>query len=225
MKKTRAILFDLDGVLVFTEPLKAEAHAATIKQFGGNVPASLYNSLIGQDHETVRGAFITASTLRIQPDKYTHLYREIYRRLLETDLKITPGSVELVRQLFVREYLLAVVTSTSKRAMQMILASAELARFFSAFVTSDDVSNKKPAADAYALALNRLKVSSNSAVAIEDSETGIDSAHKAGISVLAFRHSLNTSHDFSHADAVIDSLLDYQGIIQKIDYLLNSKSA
>ncbi len=222
MKEAKAVLFDLDGVLVLTESLKASAHAATIKRFGGDVPISFYSGLMGQSHEVVRGAFIEASAINIDPDAYTQVFREIYRELLRSDLKTTPGAEELVRRLAEAGYLLAVVSTTRKKTMEEILASTGLAHFFSVFVASDDVDNKKPAPDAYLLALNQLNISSNSAVVIEDSESGIRAAYNASLPVIALRHSFNTNHDFTHANVVVDSLLDSQPIIQAIETLLAS---
>ncbi len=225
VEKEKAILFDLDGVLVLTESLKALAHTATVKRFGGDIPISFYRDLMGQSHEAVRGAFIKASSINIDPVTYTQTFRETYQELLRNDLKTTPGAEELVRQLAEAGYLMAVVSSTRKKTMEGILSSTGLARFFSAFVGSDDVDKKKPAPDAYLLALRMLDVLPDSAVVIEDSESGVNAAHNAGLRVLALRHQFNASHDFTHASVIVDSLLDTQFTVRLITLLTTPVAA
>ncbi len=225
MKKRLGVLFDLDGVLVLTEPLKAEAHAAAVNRFGGYVSPSFYKNLMGQHHEAVRSAFLAFAGVSIDPERYSEVFREVYQELLESKLETTPGALELVRELADEGYLLAVVSSSREKTVKYILERTGLAEYFKACVSADDVAEKKPAPDAYLMALDRLDISSASAIAIEDSEAGVKAAVNARLPVLALRHSFNLSHDFTPAYAVLDSLLDCRAIIRMIDSLLDSAAA
>lgn len=220
MENNRVVLFDLDGVLVLTEHLKAEAHAAAIRHLGGDVSPSFYGHLMGQSHEAVRGAFLAAAHIRADPYEYTRFFRSKYRELLETRLEVVPGIVELLHTLTEKGYLLSVVSSSSSELMGEVLDRVALTRFFRVQVSADDVFRKKPAPDAYLKALDLLGVSPASAVVIEDSESGVQAAVNAGILVLAIRHSFNRGHNFANALAVFDLPLDAHAITQKIDTLL-----
>lgn len=220
MEKTRGVLFDLDGVLVLTEPLKAAAHVATVQGLGGDVPLSLYSELMGQSHNIVRRAFLTAAGLDVEPMTYTQTFRRIYHHLLQTQLERAPGAIELLTHLSSAGYKLAVVTSSSSQTLARILRQANLAAFFDARVSADDVAQRKPAPDAYLLALHLLNLSPTGAVVIEDSDTGIQAASMAGLRALAIRHSLNICHDLTQAYAIFDSLLN-SNLVRAIDTLLN----
>jgi len=220
LEKPHGVLFDLDGVLVLTEPLKAAAHVATIKELGGDAPLSLYSELMGKSHDTVRRAFLTAAGLDVEPVTYTQTFGRIYRHLLQTQLELAPGALELLTQLAGIGYKLAVVTSSSSQTLANILRQANLAAFFDAQVSADEVAQKKPAPDAYILALRLLNIPPTCAVVIEDSDTGIQAASAAGLHALAIRHSLNAHHDLTQAYAIFDSLQD-GNLIHTIDALLN----
>jgi phosphoglycolate phosphatase-like HAD superfamily hydrolase len=99
LKRACGILFDLDGVLVLSESLKAAAHVATIQEFGGDAPISLYSKLMGQSHEKVRSAFLATAGLDVELETYTQTFRKIYHQLLQSKLEIAPGAVELLQQL------------------------------------------------------------------------------------------------------------------------------
>jgi HAD superfamily hydrolase (TIGR01509 family) len=220
LKKTRGVLFDLDGVLVLTEPLKAAAHVATVKELGGDAPPSLYPELMGQSHDAVRRAFLAAAGLTAEPMTYTQTFGKIYHHLIQTQLELAPGAIELLKELAGTGYKLAVVTSSSSQTLANILRQADLAAFFDAQVSADDVAQKKPAPDAYVLALRLLNLPPTCAVVIEDSDTGIQAASAAGLRALAIRHSLNARHDLTQAYAVFDSLQD-SNLVHTIDALLS----
>jgi HAD superfamily hydrolase (TIGR01509 family) len=226
LKKTRAVLFDLDGVLVHTEHLKAQAHTVTVSQLGGpEISLSFYAEVLGRSHEEVRRAYLEEGGIEADPAEYTRIYRETYRQLTHTDLEVAEGVSDLLRRLVQRRYALAVVSSSDSQTVEDILSQIRLAQFFDVTVSADDVARKKPAPDAYLLALKRLSVSSDSAVVIEDSQSGIQAAVSAGTQVLAVYHGLNIHHDFSQARAVFDSLRDSRRVTQTVDRLLKPETS
>jgi beta-phosphoglucomutase-like phosphatase (HAD superfamily) len=83
-------------------------------------------------------------------------------------------------------------------------------------VTSDDVEYRKPAPDPYLKAMEMLLLTPASAIAIEDSQTGMRAATSAGLKVLAVRHAFNNGLDFSLAVRVLDSLLDTDVVLAAI---------
>lgn len=213
----RAVLFDMDGVLVQTESLKAEAHAAAANYFGGQVAPAFYATVMGQVVEVIRSAFLAAAEVTADPQQYLEIYHQTYQQLLQTKLAVTPGAVELLMQLKQRGYRLGLITSDHSSTMQEVLTRMNLLRFFATLVSRDDVTRSKPAPDAYLLALKRLAIPASAAVVIEDSEAGVQAAVSAGLRTLALRHSFNLRHDFSCAFQVIDSFCDPLLLIKMIE--------
>lgn len=212
----RAVLFDMDGVLAPTESLRGRAHQATVSHFGGSIPGSLYREIgVGKPHEQVRAEFIRCSGIAVSAEEYAGTFRKVLSESVY-GLCATPGIPRLLRTLRDRNYRLAVVSSSAQVEVGLTLCVTNLAGFFEVFVTGDDVVNKKPAPDAYLLALKRLEVERTFTVVIEDSEDGIRAALTAGLRVIGFRHEYNRGHDFCGVPE-INSFLDAGTVIRLIE--------
>lgn len=213
----RAVLFDMDGVLVRSDELKAAAHSETVKRLGGDVPPSFYQFHMGNSHAVVRAAFLAEAGLECDLSRYTELYHEIYRQLLETNLVVAPGARTLLQTLADRGFALAIVTSSRAWMMNQVLTQTGLGGFFQARISGDDIRRPKPAPEAYVLALRRLGVPSAAAVAVEDSAPGVEAGLAAGVAVIAVRHGFNQTHDFSRATAQFTGLEDVAEIVAVIE--------
>ena len=129
----------------------------------------------------------------------------------------------LLASLNEHNYALALVTSSLTWMMDLALSMTQTGQHFHTKICADDVQRHKPAPDAYLLALERLQLTRQAAVVIEDSQTGIAAAKAAKLPVIAIRHDFNGRHDFSAADQVIDSLTDTDAVLELIESLLAGK--
>lgn len=218
---TRAVLFDFDGVLVPTERVCAQVHTETVERFGGKAPLGFYGAIkgVGKPHELVRRAFIQVSGINVSEDEYSATFREIFQKHLER-MEATPGIPEILGQLRAEGYELGVVSSSSRKEVLSILSRLRILDYFAAVIGGDEVKAKKPAPDPYRVALGRLGVSFFQAVAVEDSESGIQSACAAGLGVIGVRHADNHNHDFGEAEE-ISSFKDQRTVISLIERRLS----
>ena len=217
ISKIKAVLFDLDGVIVESEHLKAAAHAEAAARFGKPVPREVYAQVMGQTHEAVRRAFLQAAGAEVDPAAYTAAYHAIYHRLVQTQLNLTPGMGELLPALIAQGYRLALVTSSSKESAAITLSRVGLADYFAVEVFAGDVLRGKPDPQPYQLALDRLAITPREGVVFEDSHAGIEAAAAASLRVLALRHRYNADQDFSKAFQVLDALANTSKLITLIE--------
>jgi HAD superfamily hydrolase (TIGR01509 family) len=175
---------------------------------------------MGKPHEAVRSAFVAQAGIAPDLEKYSRLYQEAYRHLLRDRLAVVPGAIELCQELSERGFLLGVVTSSRSWMTDYVLSKTGLDHFFDVQVSAEDVQTPKPAPDAYMLALQRLGVRPATAVAFEDSETGVEAAAKAGITVLAVRHDWNQGHDLSKAVAEFASFRNTALVVGTVESIL-----
>jgi HAD superfamily hydrolase (TIGR01509 family) len=136
---------------------------------------------------------------------------------LRTRLAPEPGVPALLKELVKRQFKLALVSSSQSWMIEYILSRLGLEGFFSVTVSANEVKNQKPEPEAYLLALARLGIPATAAVVVEDSETGVMAAVRAGIPVIAVRNSLNKKHNLSQASAIMRSLDDVPGAIRTIE--------
>lgn len=220
MDSKKAVLFDLDGVLVQTEQLKAQAHANTVKHFGGDVSPKFYCATMGHSQAFVQKEFIDASQIHISDAYYSATFDNIYAELLQEHLQLVEGSICFLRELKAKGYLTALVTSSKKWMLEIIFAGTKLNEYFDVIVTGEDVKNEKPAPDPYLYAMYALHVPASSCVVFEDSEAGIIAAARSGAQVIAIRHRYNCKQDLKSARQILDSFTPVEEILNIVEVCL-----
>lgn len=186
----QAVLFDMDGLLVDTEPLWFEVSCSVMARLGGEWTAADHRPLIGGSlHRTVnsliasaRGAGATAS----RDEVASWLIGDMAAVLRSRDVVPLPGAVELVGEVSAAGLPYALVTSSEQVIVDAVLAA--LTRYgvtFDVIVSGDDVRNTKPHPEPYQRAAALLGADPRCCVALEDSPDGVASAEAAGCVTVA----------------------------------------
>lgn len=209
-----AFLFDLDGTLVDSEPLKGKALALSIKYFGGDVEPEIYKDVMGKSWEQVTQHFFSRSGVTVSLDIFDSIFRKHYEELLDSTLIEKEGLrsfLEISRSMQIK---MALVTSASKWMTDKILEKLSLSHFFDVIVTKEDVLQHKPHPEAYLLALKKLNVLPSDAVVFEDSESGALAAQAAKCRFIFVQHEFNQQHSFEGAYQVIDSFKELAEVLR-----------
>ncbi|MDQ2935142.1 MAG: HAD family phosphatase [Chloroflexota bacterium] len=201
----RAVVFDMDGLLLDTEVLWQRAEEELFRRHGDRFTQADKLSVMGTSFAMTARYF--AERLDRPEEHGTELVdelRQLMHGLLQEQVSSRPGAVELVARLRADGVRLALASNSSRFLVDTALATAGLTDAFEAVVTADDVEHAKPAPDIYLLACARLCVEPADTLALEDSAPGIEAAKAAGLVCIAVPQFAET--DVSAADRVIDSL-------------------
>jgi HAD superfamily hydrolase (TIGR01509 family) len=202
----RAILFDLDGVLIDSEQVWNEVRMELASEHGGRWSERAQRDMMGMSspewsrymHEVV-GVLGSAEEVN----------REVVARMLERFADSPPwlpGALEVVPRLSER-WPLGLASSSNRELIDAVLAAGELTQFFEATVSSEEVARGKPAPDVYLEAARRLGVGPAECTAVEDSHNGILSAKAAGMRCVAIPNEhYPPGEAVGDADAVIASV-------------------
>jgi HAD superfamily hydrolase (TIGR01509 family) len=202
----RAVIFDMDGLLLDTETLWHEAEVELFRRHGDEFTWDDKMAVIGTSFEFTSGYF--ADRLRRPPEEGAALVDEMVSLMhdrVRRQVDARPGAVELVAGIRALDGVRLGLASNSPRFLvDDALATAGLVDVFETIVTSSDVEHAKPAPDIYLRACQDLGVDPSEALALEDSASGVAAAKAAGLTCIAVPQFAET--DVSAADRIVDSL-------------------
>jgi HAD superfamily hydrolase (TIGR01509 family) len=179
-----AVVFDMDGVLIDSEPVWERVRRGFVADRGGRWPADAQDRMMGMS-TAEWSAYISADFgIGLTPRQVAEQVITAMAAEYEKHLPLLPGAIEAVRSLS-GQWPLAVASSSPRSLIETVLSAADLGSAFAAVVSSEEVPRGKPAPDVYLAAAGRLSVSANSCAAIEDSSNGLRSAAAAGFTVIA----------------------------------------
>ena len=207
----QAVIFDMDGVLVDSEPLFLSAINRVVTNEGAAPLSEAENEefLLGT---TVEETWRRLKELRSLPrptNAYVERYDTVVRQVLREQLSPQPGVTRLLEECTRRGLPKAVASSSLRSWVNLKLEAIKLQKAFDVVLGGDDVTRGKPSPDIYRLAAQCLGVPAQRCIAIEDSPIGITAAVGSGAYTIAVRTYSTRNLDISHAHAVLDSLEEF----------------
>lgn len=202
----KAIIFDMNGVIVDDERLHEEAYRQVIEKYGHKLSSVEYhNEYMGSPNPVNFQKIKEKYDLAVDVDILLREKGEAYLELAKKYLQPVPGAVRAIK-VFAKKHQLALVSSSPLLEVQMILKHFAIEQYFSVIVSGDDVKIGKPDPEPYLLAAKRLKLRPYQCMVFEDSKQGIISAKVAGMKVVALSTNLEPE-DLKLADIVMGDFL------------------
>ncbi len=203
-RRPRAVLFDLDGVLLDTEPLYTQAAQSVVSRFGASYGWDLKRQSMGRDARVGARLVIDTLNLPLTVEAYLTQRAEVLRQLFERTPAM-PGAERFVQQLTQQRVPFAIGTSSERKLCELKFSAHPWLRAFQTVVCGDDpeITACKPAPDIYLAAADKLDVSPVDCLVFEDSPAGVQAARRAGMQVIAIPAPQLPRADVARADAII----------------------
>lgn len=205
----KAFVFDLDGVIIDSEPIHAEVGMHVLSDFGEKPSSSELYEFVGIRNEEMwavlkkrHGIEATVEQLVSRHDFYKQ------KRFFHEKLEAIGGIPELIGSAKARGMKIALATSSPRYFAEHVLKNVGLLAYFDALITSDDIRKGKPDPEIYRKAAEALGVRADECVVLEDAFFGIRSAKGAGMKCIAFINPHSGHQDTTEADFVVSSIRD-----------------
>ena len=204
--QTFAVIFDMDGIVVDSEPLTIRSYLQAFEEFGVHVPREEYIRRVVVEGSRVSALFRdSGGDPNLWPDVFGRK-TEMYVRLVQTEMRMMPGAMELLADLKRSAIPCALGTSAARPTMNIVFERFGLFQYFDVTVTLDEVSSHKPDPEVFLKAADLLQMPPGRCVVIEDAPKGIFAAKAAGMRCVAVPTCLTVNEDLSAADLVVESL-------------------
>lgn len=207
---TECVIFDMDGVLVDSEPFYNERRNNYLRLHGLQPLDSF--CFTGSNEKAIWETLVPADpALREHMKLGYRLYRQQHPIPYETLLN--PQVLPVFRALKESGLRVAIASSSDRKSIATMMRAADIEKLVDYYISGEDCSAHKPAPEIYLRALEALGLPPDNAVAVEDSPLGIASAKAAGLQVYALRPSAGSKLDQSAAYRIIDNLSDILEIV------------
>jgi HAD superfamily hydrolase (TIGR01509 family) len=203
LEQCQAVIFDLDGVIADTEPLKFAAYQAVFQEvYGIELPASDI-TWRGMKEQSVINYWFSKFQLVGDLEKLVQAKRIAYQDFLHKErVTAIPGVIDFVHRLKELSKVCGVATSSSRQEAKIVLECLDLSLAFDIVITRDDVQKLKPHPEVYLQAALALKSPPRNCVVFEDSQSGVNAAKAAGMFCIGLMTSFS-EEALSMADAII----------------------
>jgi HAD superfamily hydrolase (TIGR01509 family) len=209
MAEPVAIVFDLDGVLLDSEPVWNAAREQLVRERGGIWHDDATTDMMGMSSKEWSSYMHDRLGVPMDPVEINDDVVRLVTSTYEERLPLLPHAIESVRELAAR-WPLGLASSSNRPIIELVLERSGLAAFFAVVVSSEEVERGKPAPDVYLATARALGVDPSDCVAVEDSTNGIKSAVAAGMRTIAVpNREFRPDHDvLATAAVVVPSLVE-----------------
>lgn len=214
----KAVLFDMDGVIIDSEPIHMENNREIFKNFGLVLDEEMNNSFAGTNSKYKWGLVKEKYNVPYTIEELIKIDRNTYQEYLNKNPEsIAPidGVVDFIKDLNNHGVKLALASSSPLDVINTVLDTIGIRKYFQAVVTGDYVKRSKPEPDIFVYAAEKLGVSNEYCMVVEDSTNGVTAAKKANMKCIGFANPNSITQDVSKADIVTDSFgkISYESII------------
>ncbi len=205
---TKAVLFDMDGVLFNTEDLAHKVFSSLSKKFDYPFQEQDHKAILGSSEDFWSHYMIDRLKTDVTAAQFASLFWNELQIEANQHLNLMPGVLncfQVINQIGLKKCL---VSSSHRLYIEKLLNKFEILDQFDFIVAGEDTKHGKPSPEPYLLAVELLQLSENQCSVIEDSLNGVHSAKLAGCHVIAVPTVHSIGIDYSEADIVINNLDD-----------------
>ena len=201
----KAVIFDMDGVIVDSEPINYEVIRITFEKAGVKISKKEFI-----EEWIVKGTgsreAIKRHNIKMSSEDLQKIKKKIYLDILKRKVKLKPNAKRTIINLH-KKYKLALASQGHRYNIDIIVKKFKLSKFFQAIIGKQDVNKGKPNPEIFLKASKELKVKPEECLVIEDTEKGIIAAKRAGMVCIAVPDTWTKKYnDFSKADLVVNLL-------------------
>lgn len=206
----KAVIFDMDGVIIDSEAIHADMKIRTLNHFG--IPGNMEECVayVGRSTKAFFSDFAKRAKQTVSIQEMIDYKHKIYLNYIEECIAIHPieGIATLLYTLHEKNIPMALASSADRKIINAVLTKFEFMQFFQCILSGAELPASKPDPAIYRLAAEKLGFAPSECAVIEDAAAGIASAKDAGAYCIAYDNPNSGPQDLSRADRIVSSISD-----------------
>lgn len=210
MINIKAIIYDVDGTLINSEPVHVRAWDSALQHYNHRVSDlshGLQSTMAGKKPLVIAQIMIDELQLPIDAKTLLKYKTDTFMALADT-IDFMPGAVDSIKRFKIAGYKLGIGTSLDREYLAQLLNRQNILDLFDSIVTGDQVANGKPHPETYLTVANTLDLEPSECLVLEDATSGVKAAKSAGVWCIAIKNHNAVNQDLSNADITVSSLCD-----------------
>jgi HAD superfamily hydrolase (TIGR01509 family) len=205
MEMLKAVIFDMDGVIIDSEPMHNKAYHDMFNEVGIQVSNELYESFTGQSTINICKRLCDHFNLEQSPESLVAIKRKHYKQFFysNSDLGLIDGVFDLIQDYYNNGLTLVLASSAAMTSINQIFDRFDLNPYFKAKFSGGDLKQSKPHPEIFIKAAEATGFKREECIVIEDSTNGVEAANAAGIYCVGYDSFHSKNQDYSKANLVI----------------------
>ncbi|NMB09533.1 MAG: HAD family phosphatase [Tissierellia bacterium] len=200
----KAIIFDMDGVIIDSEPLHFKIERELLEELGGKITEEEHNTFVGTTDYHMWSTFKKQFNIKLSVEEIINIKR---KRFIENihNINLVDNFWDFLMKVYNANYILGLASSNNRKTVDLIVEKFNLDKYFKIAMSGEDVKCGKPDPEIFLKTAEKLGVSPSHCVVIEDAENGVIAAKSAGMKCIGLKSSNSGEQDLSKADLVINN--------------------
>ncbi|WP_281378845.1 HAD family hydrolase [Paenibacillus phyllosphaerae] len=204
-----AFIFDMDGVILDSEPLHFEADRLTMARFGHHVEQEDLETFVGMTNPEMWRVIRQSYGMEVELDKILACQKSIkLEKLLSEAWEPIQGIKELLALLQASRIPMAVASSSPRWFIEGVLTQLKIENYFKIILSGEEMKQGKPSPDIYLETARLLGVKPEHCVVLEDSRNGVAAAKAAGMTCIGFVNLSSGKQDLTLADYTVSEIME-----------------
>lgn len=200
----KAVIFDMDGVIINSEPLHQKVEREIVEELGGKLSDDDVASFVGATDYSMWSKIKEKFNLELSVEKLIEIKKERFMKEID-EIQLVPNFMNFMLTLHKEGYLMAIASSNNRKVVDAIVNKFQLYKYMKFIISGEEVKRSKPDPEIFLTAAKKMNVTPSDCIVIEDATNGVKAAKAAGMKCIGLKNAYTGNQDLSEADLIIEN--------------------
>lgn len=200
----KAVIFDMDGVIINSEPLHHKVEREIVEELGGKLSDEEVASFVGTTDYNMWSKIKKKFNFKLSVEELIEMKKERFMKEID-EIQLVPNFIDFMLSLYKKGYLMAIASSNNRKIVDTIVNKFQLYKYMKFIISGEEVKRSKPDPEIFLTAAKKMNVTPSDCIVIEDATNGVKAAKAAGMKCIGLKNTDTGKQDLSEADLIIEN--------------------